>query len=144
VATPTLLTATEMEPRRVIGSVDTSEFLVSVGASIGFLVGLGTAGVDAGLAGALLAGGVVAAPVAAWLVRVLPAALLGVGVGGLLVVTNARTLVGIWELEGAFVYPPLLLAWAALVVLVVSRRLADQRGDQASDSSSSVATAVGS
>jgi len=29
------------EPRKVVGSVDTSEFLVAVAASIGFLIGLG-------------------------------------------------------------------------------------------------------
>jgi uncharacterized protein len=143
VATPTLLTATEMEPRRVIGSVDTSEFLVSVGASIGFLVGLGTAGVDATLALALLIGGVIAAPIAAWLVRILPADLLGVGVGGLLVLTNARTLVGVWDLDGLAVYPPIVLAWAALVGVVLARRR-DQRGAQASSSSSQVATSAGS
>ena len=93
IATPTLLTATKMEPRHVIGSVDTAEFLVSIFASIGFLLGIGSAGIDATVVLALLAGGVVAAPFAAWLVRILPTVVLGIGVGGILLLTNARTLV---------------------------------------------------
>ena len=37
VGTPTLLASGRMEPRKVIGSVDTGEFLVALGASLGFL-----------------------------------------------------------------------------------------------------------
>jgi uncharacterized membrane protein YfcA len=36
VGTPTLLASGRMEPRKVVGSVDTGEFLVALGASIGF------------------------------------------------------------------------------------------------------------
>ena len=142
VATPTLLTVTDMEPRRVIGSVDTSEFLVSVGASVGFLLGLGTAGVDAALVAALLGGGLVAAPVAAWIVSRVPTIVLGMGVGGLLVVTNTRTLVGHWTLDGDLIYPPLFAAWALFVAHAV-RRVAAQRGVQASSASISEATSSG-
>lgn len=92
VATPALLVDGRMEPRKVIGSIDTSEFAVSAAASIGFLVGLGAAGINWGFALALLAGGLVAAPLAAYLVRVAPAHLLGVAVGGLILMTNSRTL----------------------------------------------------
>ena len=46
VATPALLTDGRLEPRKVIGSVDTSEFAVSAAASLGFLVGLGAAGIS--------------------------------------------------------------------------------------------------
>jgi len=41
---------------------------------------------------AILAGGVIAAPLAAWLIRSMPARLLGVGVGAMIVLTNLRTL----------------------------------------------------
>ena len=41
---------------------------------------------------ALLAGGLVAAPIAAWLVRRVPPRVLGSAVGGVIVLTNARTL----------------------------------------------------
>jgi len=92
VGTPAILASGRLEPRKTIGSIDTSEFLVSVAASIGFLLALGTAGVNAAWALALLAGGMVAAPIAAWLVRHVPPRVLGSLVGGLIILTNARTL----------------------------------------------------
>lgn len=92
VATPALLTDGRLEPRKVIGSVDTSELAVSVAASLGFLVGLGAAGISWTFALALLAGGLVAAPLAAYLVRLAPTHLLGVAVGGMILLSNVRTL----------------------------------------------------
>jgi uncharacterized membrane protein YfcA len=92
VATPTLLAAGRVEPRLVIGSVNAAELAVTVAASTGFLLGLGGEGIELPLVLALLAGGVVAAPIAAWLVRHADASVLGVVVGTLLLVTNARTL----------------------------------------------------
>ena len=92
VATPALLADGRLEPRKVIGSVDTSEFAVSAAASLGFLIGLGAAGINWSFALALLVGGLIAAPLAAYLVRVAPAHLLGVAVGGIILPTNSRTL----------------------------------------------------
>ena len=92
VATPTLLAAGRVEPRLVIGSVSAAELLVTVSASLGFLLGLGGEGIEAPLVLALLAGGVVAAPFAAWLVRHADASVLGVVIGTLLLITNARVL----------------------------------------------------
>jgi uncharacterized membrane protein YfcA len=91
IGTTTLLSSGRMEPRQVVGSVDAAEFLVSVGASIGFLVALDASEISMSWLAALLAGGLVAAPIAAWLVRKLPARILGTAVGGLILVTNART-----------------------------------------------------
>ncbi|MGH3322492.1 MAG: sulfite exporter TauE/SafE family protein [Streptosporangiaceae bacterium] len=91
VGTTALLSSGRVEPRKVVGSIDTSEFVVSVGASLGFLFALGSSGIDVGWVLALLAGGVVAAPVAAWTVRHLPARLLGVAAGGIIILTNAKT-----------------------------------------------------
>ena len=50
VATPALIADGRLEPRKVIGTVDTSEFAVSAAASIGFLIGLGAAGINWGFA----------------------------------------------------------------------------------------------
>lgn len=127
VATPALLADGRMEPRRVIGSVDTSEFVISVAASLGFLLGLGAAGINWGFALALLAGGVVAAPVAAYLVRVAPTHLLGVAVGGMILLTNSRTL-----LRAADVADPLRTAVYGLVVVVtlVGLRVAARRAQR--------------
>jgi uncharacterized membrane protein YfcA len=118
VATPTLLVSGRVEPRKVIGSVDTSEFLVATAASLGFLFGIGGEGVKAGYVLALLAGGVVAAPVAAYLVRVLPPQMLGSLVGGIIVLTNSRTLVqeaGITGGPSAAIYLSIVALWAAAV-----------------------------
>ena len=93
VGTTSLLSSGRLEPRKVVGSIDTSEFVVAIGGSLGFLFALGSAGINFGYAAALLVGGVIAAPFAAWLVRHLPARVLGVGAGGLIVLTNIDTIV---------------------------------------------------
>jgi uncharacterized membrane protein YfcA len=122
VATPSLLVSGRMEPRKVVGSVSTAQFAVASSASAGFLVGLGSHGVAWSTVLAMLAGGVVAAPVAAWLVRIVPAQLLGAGVGGLILLTNARTLLRPFDVPGAArgsVYIGLALAWAVAAVCAV-------------------------
>jgi uncharacterized membrane protein YfcA len=113
VATPALLSDGRMEPRKVIGSVDTAELAVSVAASLGFLLGLGAAGIHWELALALLAGGLVAAPLAAYLVKVAPTHLLGVAVGGMILLSNSRTL-----LKSADVSTPARFAVYAVILLI--------------------------
>ncbi|MFG3603944.1 sulfite exporter TauE/SafE family protein [Micromonospora chersina] len=123
VATPALLVSGRMEPRKVIGSVDTSEFLVAGAASIGFLIGLGSDGFLLPTVAALLIGGLIAAPIAAWLVRIVPAQLLGAVIGGVIVLTNTRTLLRAGELGGpvpALAYSVLGAGW--LVALVLAAR----------------------
>ena len=92
VGTPALLASGRLEPRKVIGSIDTSEFIVAVAASIGFLVGLGSESIDFSWVAVLLLGGVIAAPIAAWLVRYVPPRILGSAVGGVIILTNTRTI----------------------------------------------------
>lgn len=121
VGTPAILSSGRMEPRKVIGSIDTSEFLVALAASLGFLVGLGSQGIDFAWVAVLLAGGLVAAPIAAWLVRHIPPRLLGSLVGGMIVLTNTRTLLGGNGLDvdpGARTpfYAAIVLVWVAAVV----------------------------
>lgn len=118
VATTTLLARGRTAPRTVIGSVDTSEFMVALAASAGFLAGLGTAGISPVVVGALLAGGLVAAPIAAWLVSRLPGRILGSAVGGLIVLTNARTVLSALHAPGPLIAIALLAfvpVWALLV-----------------------------
>jgi uncharacterized protein len=113
IGTSSLLASGRLEPRRVVGSVATSEFLVTVAASLGFLIGLSFAEIPVAWLLALLAGGVVAAPIAAWIVRALPARVLGSAVGGLILLTNTKTF---GEAVGA---PTELLVAAYAVLLVV-------------------------
>ena len=89
VTTPTLLTFGRLEPRRTIGSVSASEFLVSLAASLGFMLGLSGEPIEVGLVLALLIGGVCVAPFAAMLVQRLDARVTGTLVGVLVIVTNA-------------------------------------------------------
>jgi uncharacterized membrane protein YfcA len=100
VSTTSLLSAGKTAPRTVIGSVDTSEFLVSTAASVGFLASLGMLGIEWGVVIALLLGGLIAAPAAAWLVTKMPARVMGVAVGGLIIMTNVRTLFAAANLTG--------------------------------------------
>jgi uncharacterized membrane protein YfcA len=124
VATPTLLATGKMEPRKVVGSVDTSEFLVALAASLGFLVALGSQGVKPSVFIPLLAGGVVAAPIAAWLVQLLTARILGAAVGGLILLTNARTMADVFDARAEVrnpIYLGIVVVWIAAVSLVVYR-----------------------
>lgn len=92
VTTSTLLSTGRILPRRTVGSVNTSELLVSIGASAGFLINTGGSAWSWQVIVGLLIGGVLAAPLAAWLVRIMPVRVLGVGAGGLIVFTNTRLL----------------------------------------------------
>src|SRR5918992_6106094 len=101
IGTPTLLSSGRLEPRKVVGSVDTGEFLVALGASAGFLLSLSTSAIDFRWVGALLAGGLIAAPIAAWLVKRLPARILGSSVGCVILLTNTNTFATAAGVSGA-------------------------------------------
>jgi uncharacterized membrane protein YfcA len=122
VGTTSLLSSGRLAPRMVVGSVSASEFVVAAGGSLGFLMALGSAGINVGFVLALLAGGVVAAPLAAWLVKHLPARVLGVAAGGLILVTNSKTVLESLGAPGTTVaLTALVLAvvWVALIVCAV-------------------------
>jgi len=126
VGTPTLLASGRMEPRKVIGSVDTGEFLVALGASLGFLVSLSWGQVPMTVVLLLLAGGLVAAPLAAWLVKCLAPRKLGVMVGAAIVLTNARTLASTFGIEGAW-RAAMYVAIVVVVGALAAWRLAQSR-----------------
>jgi uncharacterized protein len=144
VATPTLLAAGRVEPRLVIGSVSAAELLVTVAASAGFLIGLGGEGIEAPLVLALLAGGVVAAPIAAWLVRHADASVLGVVVGTLLLMTNARVLMLEVDVPGpARLAVILAIAAAGAAIAVRVRRLHAASPPPAADATAPAETPTG-
>lgn len=76
------------EPRRTIGTVNTAEFLVTLTSALTFIAALGLAAFTTATLG-LLIGGVIAAPVGAWLVKRIPAKPLLILVGILLTITSA-------------------------------------------------------
>jgi hypothetical protein len=113
-----------MEPRKVIGTVDTSEFIIAVCASVGFFFALSFAEVPWNVVGALLVGGVVAAPIAAYVVRILPTRILGTAVAGVILLTNARTFlraVGFGDQPSVMylVYAVIAAIWIAALVFAI-------------------------
>jgi uncharacterized membrane protein YfcA len=135
VGTPAILASGRLEPRKTIGSIDTSEFLVAVAASVGFIVGIGSEGVNLAWAGALLVGGIVAAPIAAWLVRHIPPRVLGSAVGGIIVLTNTRTLLRSDWIDAAdgtryTTYAIIYAVWAAALAYSIRQHLADREEER--------------
>lgn len=115
ITTPALMMRRDLEPRRVIGSVDTSEFAIALSATVGFALSMGFEPVHWLWVGALVLGGIIAAPIAAWLVKVMPSHVLGVLVGGVILLTNMRTLLialEVPETAKMWVYGAL---WTALI-----------------------------
>ncbi|HVF74305.1 MAG TPA: sulfite exporter TauE/SafE family protein [Acidimicrobiales bacterium] len=127
VGTSTLLAAGRMEARRVIGTVSASEFLVSLGASVGFLIALPWKQIDPVLVGALLLGGSVAAPFAAWLTQRLDQRTLGTAIGGFIVATNARTLAGVLGVRPSILAAASVLLAAGWAVLALRLAVAARR-----------------
>ena len=112
--TPTLLARKGAIPRKVIGTVDASEFAITVSATLGFLLFLGWEQFHWVWVGAFVVGGVIAAPIAAYLVRVIPSYLLGVLVGGFIILTNVRTLLSALGINSEifpFIYCILIIGW---------------------------------
>ena len=123
-ATTTLLADGRLEPRKIIGSMDTSRFLVSAAAVLGFLVGMGVGNVRWSLVLALMIGGVLAAPFAAYLVKHIKAEPLGVAVGSLILLINSRVILKTFDAPDALrwsIYVAIVLICAAGLFVVAQR-----------------------
>ncbi len=116
VVTPFLLHR-GVRPRFAIGSVNTAEVAVASASAVSLLASLGRGGLNAGVVVAMLLGGVIAAPVAAWVIRFVPARPMGIAVAGLLLLTNARELATWSGLDSG---PWLWAVYASIVGLVVA------------------------
>jgi uncharacterized membrane protein YfcA len=135
VGTPAILASGRMEPRKVIGSIDTSEFLVAIAASLGFLVGIGSENIDFAWVAALLIGGVIAAPIAAWLVRHIPPRVLGSAVGGVIILTNTRSLLRSDWIDASdgvryALYALILVVWALALGYSIKQHRANRDAEQ--------------
>ena len=114
VVTPSLMTVTDHEPRKVVGTVNAAEFVVAVAASLGFIAGIAQEGIPWSAVLGLVIGGVIVAPFAARLAGRLPHAPMGTLVGGLIILVNLLTIVP--ALGGV----PSWLGWAGFVAIVVT------------------------
>jgi len=92
ITTPALLAKNGAKPRKVVGTVATSEFAVAVAATLGFALFLGWEAFNFFWVLAFVLGGIFAAPLAAYLVKVIPTQYMGVTVGGFIILTNLNTL----------------------------------------------------
>ncbi|GMA41128.1 sulfite exporter TauE/SafE family protein [Mobilicoccus caccae] len=133
VVTSALLSTGPVPPRKVIGSVSASEFVVTVCASVGFVLGLGLTGLQWGTILALMLGGVLAAPIAALLAGRLPAQILGVTVGTLIVALNLGPALAVIGVAGPLAQLLHLVTIAGCLVLVAitatRHAVAVRRGD---------------
>ncbi|GLI84257.1 UPF0721 transmembrane protein YtnM [Rossellomorea marisflavi] len=117
--TPVLLSGKEAVPREVIGTVDTSEFAVTLSATLGFVLFLGWENFDWQWVAAFVIGGVAAAPLAALLVKKLPSFLLGVLVGGFIILTNSYTLLTVFNQPGTVILGVCIFILATWIIGVI-------------------------
>ena len=112
--TPVLMAGPGVDPRKVVGSVDTAEFLVAAAATAGFLAAGTSQAVEPLWVLALMLGGAVAAPLAARIVSRVPPRILGVGVGGMVMLTNAPAVADLLGADTPLrtaLYATVTLAW---------------------------------
>ena len=141
VTTPALLAQGRMAPNRVIGTMNAAEFLVAVAASAGFILGIGLSAIDWRVLVPLMVGGIIAAPIAAWIAHRLPMRIMGVTVGGMIIFTNAFTLMKAFGVSGDIIAPTLIVlgaTWVSLVAAVTYQHLKKRNAppDEASDEAS--------
>jgi hypothetical protein len=102
--TPTLLATGKMEPRLPARARESGNRVV--------------------VRGRAARRGVLAAPIAAWLVRKITAGLLGVAVGGIIILTNVRTLFEALDVQSRLrepVYAGVAVVWFVSIAVVVRR-----------------------
>lgn len=125
VVTPSLMTITSHEPRRVVGTTNAAEFVVAVSVSTGFITGISHQDIPWLPVIGLMVGGVIVAPFAARLAGRLPHAPMGTLVGGLVILVNAVTVVAaLGGLHGA-IDAVLIVGWIG-VILTLARRAWDR------------------
>lgn len=125
VTTSTLLSVGRTEPRKIVGTVNTAEFLVSLAATLGFIIGLWSDLVDnLAAVAALLIGGSIAAPIAAWLISRVNATVLGGVVGTAIVALNFPKVletVGV-SFDGDWIIQAVLVTFGIALTLLGVRR----------------------
>lgn len=119
VVTPSVMTVTTHEPRKVVGTVNAAEFFVAVCASIGFLTGADKIEDDMPWLAVLglIAGGVIVAPFAARLAGRLPHHVMGTLVGGLMFLVNGSVIGKVMGVPMSVGIPLALLVVAVTAVV---------------------------
>jgi uncharacterized membrane protein YfcA len=131
VVTPALLHK-NVPPRYAIGSANTAEVFVAAVSAVSLLGSLGSSNLDFGMVLAMLSGGVIAAPVAAYVIRYVPTRPMGIATAALLLFTNAREL-GSWAGGGSVPW----LLYSVIGMLVIAASLAPRFLPSTAESGSS-------
>ncbi|HQR78841.1 MAG TPA: sulfite exporter TauE/SafE family protein [Actinomycetota bacterium] len=121
VATPSLLTLTKHEPRKVVGTVNAAEFAVAIFASMGFLVGAKESQIPWGAVAGLIIGGLLVAPFAARFASRAPVHSLGTLVGGMVIISNLAVIFKLFGMPGAI--GGAVCALVAVVVISLAWRV---------------------
>ncbi len=93
IATPTLILSNKTTPRIVVGTVNAAEFFITLSISLTFIFTLGLENFMWKAVLALIIGGVISAPIAAYTCKKIPTRLLGILIGLLLMALNLRTII---------------------------------------------------
>jgi uncharacterized membrane protein YfcA len=129
VVTPFLLHR-GLPPRYAIGSVNTAEVAVAIVAAGSLLASLGRDSIDGWTVLAMLLGGMLASPLAAWLIKFIPPRPLGLAVAALLIVTNVRELSALADI-GPVRWAGYALAAVAVALAALRPRLKRRQGASA-------------
>ncbi len=121
VVTPSLMTVTRHEPRKVVGTTNAAEFAVAVSVSTGFITGAAHEDIPWLPVLGLVLGGVCIAPIAARLAGRLPHAPMGAMVGGLVILVNAVVVVAALGGLPLWLDLALMAAWIAFIARVAWR-----------------------
>lgn len=127
IATPTLLSVTDHEPRKVVGTVSAAEFLVSLSAVLGFIFGSTFSGVNPLVVLGLLLGGAIVAPFSAKLATRLNPQKFGLLIGLLVISTNTDVLLktlGAQPMLRLAAFLPAVLGAGTLLVAYLRRSMA--------------------
>jgi uncharacterized protein len=125
ITAPVLIAKNGISPKKVIGTVDTSEFAIAVSATLGFILFLGVDHYQWQWVIAFMIGGVIAAPIAAWLVRIVPSYMLGVLVGGFIIFTNSMTIIKTVALPvswATIAYALIIVLWMVAIIYQLKNR----------------------
>jgi uncharacterized protein len=130
VVTPSLMTVTRHEPRKVVGTVNAAEFAVAVSVSAGFITGAAHQDIPWVPVLGLVIGGCLVAPIAARLAGRLPHAPMGAMVGGLVILVNTVTIVAALGGLPGWLDGLLIVAWLTVVGRIAWRAWARERSGE--------------
>jgi uncharacterized protein len=133
VVTPSLMTVTSHEPRKVVGTTNAAEFVVAVSVSLGFVTGAAHEDIPWLPVLGLVLGGVVVAPIAARLAGRLPHAPMGTLVGGLIILVNTVAVLAAVADLPLWLDLGLMVAWIGFVARIAWRAWQRERAERAAE-----------